>query len=183
MLPSVPLPDEPAVRELCNRLCPGVVPVVLPLVRLAHARPLDCFSAVQRHRRAHGGEAVHGWQLWRWDGLFLEAEFHAVWRARDGRLRDITPKRAPVERSLFLPDPVRSFEGARIPNVRMALSDDPRVAEFIQACEEEWRLAYAGERARQRRFTLSPLEYRALAALQERKRRVAASLGLLAAAE
>ena len=158
-----------------------MIPVRLPLVRLAHARPLDCFESVRRHRRANGGEALHGWQIWQWDGLFIEAEFHAVWRSGDGRLVDITPKRAPVKESLFVPDAVRTFTGTRVDNVRLALIADPLVGDFIATCEEEWRLLYAGPRGRQRNPVLSRTEMLALDGIRRRKRAAAEALGMVEA--
>jgi hypothetical protein len=181
VLPSVPDPAEPVVRDFCDRLCPGMIPVRLPLVRLSHARPLDCFESVRRHRRANGGDPAHGWQIWQWDGLFLEAEFHAVWRAPDGRLVDITPKRAPVKESLFVPDAVRTFTGTRVDNVRMALTPDPRVADFIATCAEEWQLLYAGPRGRQRNPVLSGAERLALDVIRKRQQAAAEALGMVGA--
>lgn len=181
MRPTTPGAADPEVLALCHALVPGADPVRLEVAPVSHAEPLDCFATVRRQVRNLGGEPVYGWQLWEWPGFFLEAEFHAVWRNRAGELRDITPKAEPVSHILFVPDSVRVFSGARVPNVRRALSDDPRVRELLRLFDEEWQLLYHGRRASQRDVSLGPAEALALATIAALKYRLATELGLMLA--
>ena len=181
MRPETPDLRDAAFLSLCRELAPGSVPSWLEVLPAAHAQPLECFEAVRRQVRRHGGAAVYGWQVWLWPALFLEAEFHAAWRSPDGRLHDITPKLLPIARIAFLPDPVRVFAGARIPNVRRALDDDPRVARFLAVCDEEWRLVYGNGRARLRDVPLSLAESIDLHRIAREKEALAIELGLAGA--
>jgi hypothetical protein len=169
----------PELATLCERLVPGAAPPLeLPLAIAPHARPLECFDAVERQVETRGGSACFGWQLWEWPALYLEAEFHAVWRDGEGALHDITPKLMPVPGIRFLPDPARTFAGRRVNNVRVALTDDPLVAAFLEACDEEWRLLNRGPRAALRTRRLSAREHRKLLEIRARMAAYGARLGL-----
>jgi hypothetical protein len=178
MRPVTPDRHSAVFHALCAELVPGMEPVWLDVVPVVHAVPLECFDTVRRQVEAYGGESVFGWQVWEWPGLFLEAEFHAVWRTPDGQLRDITPKPAPVAMIAFLEDPSRRFDRRRVPNLRRATTSDPRVLDFLAACDQEWAIMNRGERASQREFSLRPEEVRQLEAVVLRKHRLAIALGL-----
>ncbi len=164
---------------MCAQLCPAAQPVLLPVRVAAHAKPLACFDAVAQQVATRGGGACYGWQVWEWPGLLLEAEFHAVWRANDGELHDITPKREPVSHILFVADPVRRFNGRRIANEYQPLSPHPAVDGFIRACRDEFELTTRAEHAFQRALVLSPWEQEELRAIVERKLSYARTLGML----
>ena len=178
MRPVTPDRSNAAFRAFCQETSPSAEPVWLDVIPVSHAVPLECFETVRRQVECYGGHAVYGWQAWEWRGLFLEAEFHAVWLTPDGQLRDITPKPAPVAMIAFLPAPDRRFEGRRVPNVRRAITADARVQEFIRLCDEEWTIMNRGERASQRQFTLQPAEVRVLERIVSRKHALGVALGL-----
>jgi hypothetical protein len=130
----------------------------------------DCFPVVERYARDHGGSVCYGWQIWEWPGVMVEAEFHAVWRSPTGELHDITPKQVPVPQVLFLPDPRRKYDGLQVPNVRRSLSSDPRVAAFIESCEDEFEFMNRGERATQHgELQFSAKDAQEFASIQRRK--------------
>ena len=113
-----------------------------------------------------------GWQVWEWPGLYLEAEFHAVWRSPSGQLIDLTPKEMPIHKILFLEDPVRIYGGRRRRNEMQALSPDPAIADFIAACNEAESIVDAGDRALHNGpFDLTDLEKVRYAQLQQQKQR------------
>lgn len=56
---------------------------------------------------ADGGEAVYGWCLWLFPGVWVEAEFHTVWRSSDDELIDVTPKVGGEKAIMFVIDPTR----------------------------------------------------------------------------
>ena len=109
----------------------------------------ECFAAVSAHVKHHGGSVQHGWAFWEWPTVLVEAEFHAVWRRENGSLLDVAPRADSEQRILFLADPIRVFTGVAVDNVRLALRDDPRIAEFIKLAEKKYALLNRGERAHQ----------------------------------
>ena len=133
---------------------------------------MDCFPVVEAYVGAHGGQSVIGWQLWEWPGLYLEAEFHAVWRSPTGQLLDLTPKEIPVHTILFLEDPTRPYGGRRRRNEMFPLSGNPVIAEFIQACNEAESIVDLGERALHTGpIKMTPLEKVRYGQLMQQKQR------------
>jgi hypothetical protein len=65
----------------------------------------------------------------------IEAEFHVVWVDSKGKYRDVTPRDDTETRILFLPDPQRVFDGRLVNNVRVPLSKDSRILEFVQVAD------------------------------------------------
>ena len=139
----------PKLAHFCEQLVAGVTPVWLPVRPASGARAMDCFSVVEARVRAHGGQSVTGWQLWEWPPFYLEAEFHAVWRSPNGQLIDLTPKEIPVHTILFLEDPTRPYGGRRRRNEMCALSGNPVIGDFIEACNEAESIVDLGDRALQ----------------------------------
>ena len=108
----------------------------------------DCFTNVQKLVETYGGATECGWLLWEEPpGLVLSAEFHAVWIDRNGNRREVTPRVLPVERTVFLPDPKREYQGRQVNNVRVALVDDPLVDEFIDWENRRFELMNEGDLA------------------------------------
>lgn len=134
------------VLSLCRELVPDPKPVFIPVTPEPNAKSLDCFPVVTCHAEEHGGSVCYGWQIWETPGFMIEAEFHAIWRDPRGGLHDITPKRLPVTEILFLPDPVKKYDGRQVNNVRRPLSDDPRIKPFFDLCDKEFELLDRGQR-------------------------------------
>lgn len=98
----------------------------------------ECFLNVRKRINVLGGDIQHGWCIWERPGLFIEGEFHGVWKSPNGQLLDVTPKRNGVQRILFVVDPIRTFDETaftRIDNIRMAISDHPSVKRLIETAE------------------------------------------------
>jgi hypothetical protein len=146
---TTPAKITPAIIKLCHELVPDAQPKFLSVNTVPSAEVNVCFPLVESCVRDHGGSVFHGWQIWEWSGVMIEAEFHAVWRSSTGRLHDLTPKKVPVTRVLFLPDPDRQYHGQQVCNVRRSLSSDPLVSYFIKACEDEFEFVNRGELATQ----------------------------------
>ncbi len=120
------------MRALCARLGATAEPAFLPVCTRKDSVLGDCFNDVNRQIAEFGGDAVHGWQLWEWPGILVEAEFHGVWRSPSGELLDVSLKGEGEEVVLFVPDPCRRFNGSRIDNVRHATGKSPHIRTFIQ---------------------------------------------------
>lgn len=145
-----PASNFPQLTDLCRELAgAGVMP------EYVHSQPLEdmpskeCFPIVESHVGVHGGEMVIGWVFWEMPGQYVEAEFHAVWKQPDGSLLDIAPRDEPTQCVLFLPDPLRSYEGRQVNNQRRLIRNDPVIAEFFAACDQEFEFTNRGERAGQ----------------------------------
>lgn len=96
----------------------------------------ECFNNVYRMVKQYGGSMISGWAVWQRGNMLLDAEAHAIWRAPDGKLIDITPHSYNEKRILFLFDSSVCYQGITIPSHRQALTDSPLVAEFIRLYSE-----------------------------------------------
>lgn len=165
-----PTSITPDILDFCAKVVQGSEPVFLPVIPATGAQPNNCFPVVAQHVEQYGGSISHGWQIWEWRGVLVEAEFHAVWRDNVGKLCDITPKIPPTERILFLHDPERVYNGRQVNNVRRALCPFEGVRLFIDACDEEYALLNRGKRAEEHgHVILEGEDLVAMHALQERK--------------
>lgn len=148
--PVTPAVSSQLLIALCQEIVPGsAAPVYIDVQPLDGVPPKECFPIVEEHVSRFGGSSLIGWALWEMPTLFLEAEFHAVWKAPDNSLLDIAPKPEPTQRILFLPDPSRNYRGYQVNNVRRAVSQNADVIAFLQACDEEFEFMNRGIRAKQ----------------------------------
>ena len=81
--------------------------------------------------------------------MFVEAEFHSIWRKPDGSLLDISPKKSATARVFFLPDPMRAYEGRQVNNIRIPVVGDPRLKAYLNTYSAEFELLNRGDRAGQ----------------------------------
>jgi hypothetical protein len=123
---------KPYVLRFCRSVVPDAAPVYVPC-RPESAAPLnECFPLVDRQVASAGGVSVVGWAVWEWPKVFIEAEFHAVWKQPDGSFFDIVPRHLPIPRILFFPDPKRVYVGRQIDNIRLPLCNDKTVKRFCE---------------------------------------------------
>lgn len=137
---------HPAILRLCRRIVrvrevqrKGMLAHV-PVEPAGEARAQHCFLNVASHVETHGGRVRHGWAIWEWPGVLLQAEFHAVWESPEGRKVDITPRAQPEGRILFLSDPERRYHGRRVDSVMEALYTDELVDDYVKLCERCFRV-------------------------------------------
>lgn len=147
--PVTPADQSQELLDFCASISPNLFPVYVDVQPLPGATPDECFPLVKAYAEQWGGESVIGWSIWVFPGMFLEAEFHAVWRDAEGVLVDITPKRTPTDRILFLPDPTKSFVGVQVNNVRLATSASPVLCRYLQTFDEKFAIMNRGERLHQ----------------------------------
>jgi hypothetical protein len=128
---TTPAEITPSVLKFCGQVVPNTLPVWVPVRVEKDSVYSDCFFNVAAKTKVHGGTVQYGWTIWEEPGLWLEAEFHAVWVDPGGEDRvDITPHEG-EDKILFLPDPSRIWQNVVVPNRRFALKDDPLVKEFL----------------------------------------------------
>jgi hypothetical protein len=123
---------KPYVLRFCRSVVTDAAPIYVPCRPLPGAPANDCFPIVERQVASAGGESIFGWSVWEWPKVFIEAEFHAVWKQPDGSLLDIAPKALPIPRVLFIPDPRRVYRGRQIDNVRLPLCKDKAVKRLCE---------------------------------------------------
>lgn len=138
MIPNVRAPRAitPEVRFFCKAIDPSEEPLFVRCDTSPSAVPQHCFDNVAATVAARGGDSQHGWKIREWPGVYLEAEFHAVWRRPDGTLIDVSP--SDDDPILFHLDSKRIYDGVRVPNILRALSGDETVLDFINSCKELW---------------------------------------------
>lgn len=143
------------IKRLSNALGLEREPVLLQVEPVEHALPSECFPNVDTQIEKAGGDKVYGWQLWQSGNLFIEAEFHTVWKDPLGFLHDITPKPNPfVTGILFLVDTNRVYEGRQVNNIRLNLSENRAVDDFIQLNDLKFFIENYGDRATQQELRL-----------------------------
>lgn len=151
------LPTIPSdVKRLLSLLNLTSTPMNVNVIPKKHSIESECFPNVKKQIELEGGHIVYGWQLWQSGNHFIEAEFHAVWKDLQGNFQDITPK--PFNRFpqiLFVIDANRSYEGKQINNVRLNLSGNRLVDQFIQLNDMKFQIENEGDRADQHELTLT----------------------------
>jgi hypothetical protein len=148
MFERTPLIISDKIKELCAKIDKNSKPIFLDVEKLPHSLELDCYENVTKQIAKEGGKVQHGWQIWEWPGIMIEAEFHAVWVDRKGVFHDITPKQIDrINKILFLPDSSRTYEGRQIDNERMPIQDDPLIDEFIDNAHKHFLEMNHGELA------------------------------------
>lgn len=145
----IPAPlDAEYLTAFCQRISPEKPLAVRCQPRLNQTAH-ECFAVVAAAVAAQGGEQVTGWALWTVPGVYVEAEFHAVWRTPAGELLDIArPPQAFTEIS-FLPDPVHRYRGRQIDNIRQALVEDIDVTRFLFLARRRFEILNTGDLAHQ----------------------------------
>lgn len=126
----------PELEQLRKRLNLTGEAIFLPSVPRRDSVPDHCTDDVTRQVAELGGTAVYGWMIWIWPRMMAEATFHAVWRAPDGTLTDISAKHDGEKQILFIPDPSRTYDGNRVETVRIALWNHNLMHDFIRTSDE-----------------------------------------------
>lgn len=126
--------------EFCRGINPNDIPFYVQVVPIEGSLFNECFGNVDKKIAQKGGEKVHGWTVREWKGVFLEAEFHAIWKSPKGAFLDVTPTEEVEVKRLFLPDPGRSFEGDWVNMIRKPLRPDPVITEFFKAFDAKRHL-------------------------------------------
>ena len=124
------------------------IPLFLNVEPEEFSEEFECFPNVKEKISRDGGAEVLGWQIWKTD-ILVEAEFHAVWRSPEGRLKDITPKQPEITKILFLADDEAEYLGVAVDNIRLNITDNRLVEDFVEVAKAIFRLQNKGDRAHQ----------------------------------
>ena len=178
MMRTTRVPDKVTapIRRLCNRVHIASVATFVSVGPEPGGGLCDCFAIVDRKVERAGGSVCYGWTVWFLPGIMVEGEFHAVWRSPDGELLDVTPNPLNSDRILFITDPKRKYEGKQVDNIRVPLSKDPRVREFIELARERFLVMNEGDLAYQ--IGEVAVDGRKLVPIMQRMHQLAQELGI-----
>jgi hypothetical protein len=151
----VPEKIDHRIASLIEEIGVSEEPLYIDVTPEPYAEVKECFSAVNRKVGKDGGSRQLGWQIWQIPDIMIEAEFHAVWKSPKGKLVDITPKSKPINRILFVPDCNSKYDGSQRNNIRLNLSGNRLVDDFIRTSDAIHRLMNKGQRAYMREIDLS----------------------------
>jgi len=151
----VPEKIDHRIASLVEEIGVSEKPLYIDVTPEPYAEVKECFSAVNRKVSRDGGNCQLGWQVWQIPDIMIEAEFHAVWKSPQGTLVDITPKSKPISRILFIPDCNSNYDGAQRNNIRLNVSGNRLVDDFIRTSNAIHNLMNKGQRAYQRECDLS----------------------------
>lgn len=169
-LPRPAIPSIEVAVSFCQTVAPNSSPISVPLQPKPGSPLAECFCIVPEHIATHGGEQLNGWAIWHVDGLFIEAEFHAIWRSPAGELIDLTPRLVPMDSITFLPDPDREYRGRQVDNVRQPLTNDRDVIRYLYLAGRLFKILNQGDLADQYEIDPATLPSRTLKALRELKK-------------
>ena len=144
-----PTLDEAHVLAFCASVVPDSVAYVVQCLPLLGEPFNECFSIVPKQIAAHGGNQLTGWAIWEVPGIYIEAEFHAVWQRPDGQIVDISPRQIYFPCTAFLPDPKRQYVGRQVDNIRQPLVRDNDLVRFLYLCRRRFEIFNQGDLADQ----------------------------------
>lgn len=153
-------PGEPHVESFALDVVPGNLPFQLLSRPLPGAPMNECTQVIAQHVAQHGGRTVLGWALWERPGVFIEAEFHAVWEPPGGEMIDLMPRPRGFSTITFVPDPRLVDDGRNRDNTRKALVRDPDVIRYLFLFRQDFEMLNKGKRVFEREVTLTETEMR-----------------------
>jgi len=122
---------DKSVMDFCAVLCTDSLPVYVPVKPENYSVKLQCFPNVQTKVKNDGGNLIYGWSISEYSRIFLEAQFHGIWKAPSGNLVDITQGEFSHGNILFLEDRHRTYNGMKVPHQRFSLTDPKKVKKLI----------------------------------------------------
>jgi hypothetical protein len=146
---SVPPVDALHVQKFCAEVAKASKPQLI-LSQPRFDRPAnECFPIVEERTAETGGSMAVGWAIWEWPGIFIEAEFHAVWVHPGGILIDLAPRALLTPSILFLTDPSRKYEGRQVDNIRKPLIRDNDLIRYLFTFRRQFEILNEGDLAYQ----------------------------------
>jgi hypothetical protein len=143
--------DDTHVKEFCAEISPHRKPLTVRCAPQNQSPYNECFGLVDEKITESGGKQIIGWAIWEKTGVFIEAEFHAVWETTEGNLLDLNPRPPQfcIESILFVPDANKTYSGRQVDNIRKPLVSDPDVVRFLYLASKRFQLLNRGDRAYQ----------------------------------
>ena len=144
---NVPEKIDKMVLSFCNKINQKQTPLFIKHQPEESNIELECIENVNKKVKEEGGERALGWAIWINHKVFIEAEFHAVYKNPENELINITPiESIKSEKILFLEDPNRRYKGYQINNIRKNISKLKEVDELIKNYNKVFELKNKGSR-------------------------------------
>jgi hypothetical protein len=144
------------VTSFCQSITQDQKPLYIHHEPLPNKPLKECFPIVSEQIATLGGKQISGWFLLEIPGIWLEAEFHAIWERPDGVWVDITPRTLPFSKVLFLPDSKRQYQGVQVESIFYPLTDNHAVVQFIELAKEFFKETNKGDLAFQKHYVSTP---------------------------
>ncbi len=130
---KVTFPEE---EELRNRLGSQVDAIEVPIRSRPESKSSHCYQNVKRQIAQSGGTMICGWKINEVQGLYVEAEYHAIWQSLNGELVDVTPNYNDTNRAIFIPDYSASEPKERVLPIQVAILKHQKMEEFFRLQSE-----------------------------------------------
>ena len=140
-----PIEIDRFVQKLLDKINYEFDPEIIPVVIEPYAKIRNCFQNVDEKIKRDGGNVHYGWAIFKSD-ILCEAERHAVWENADGDLVDITPRELEFKQIMFVSENDFVYKGQLVDNIRINITDNPIVEDFITVCESLEQLYTYGQR-------------------------------------
>lgn len=144
--PLTPCLESNAVKALLKKMNLTSTPQHVTSKPNQNSIENECFSIVDEHITNNKGEKILGWAIWELPGIFIESEFHAVWKSPDGELLDLNPRPLKTEKILFIPDHNLIYDGYQKNNFRLALTNNPIVSKYLASHDNFFEFMNKGDR-------------------------------------
>lgn len=126
--------EDKYVQKILNMIDSEFEPEKVPVIVEPYAKVQNCYINVDEKIKKDGGKVHYGWSIYKTD-ILCEAERHAVWENEDEELIDITPKEIELDEILFVSDNDFIYTGQLVDNIRVNITNNPVVEDFIMLCE------------------------------------------------
>ena len=122
---SSPSPITKGIQKLARQIDAKSETTHVPVEPGEECSLSSSFENVRAVVRRRGGSAQHGWRMREQTAVYVEGEFHAVWRSPEGALLDVTPRTDGLTTILFQPDSPAVWTGEDVEPRRMMLHEKP----------------------------------------------------------
>lgn len=146
LVPLTPCIESESVKALLKKINSESMPFYVRCQPNKLGIENECFPLVDQYVQDHGGERINGWSLWEQPGLYIEAEFHAIWKSPEGNYLDLNYRPHKTENILFLPQPDLLYEGYQRNNIRLPLTNNKNVHDFLKVKDYEYEFRNRGNR-------------------------------------
>lgn len=144
MIPFNPLTVNTHIDKLLDTINSKFDPEIVPIIPESHAIQGNCFVNVNEKVKLDGGAIHYGWAIYQSE-IICEAERHAIWESPEGQYIDITPREIPFKEVMFVFDDLE-YTGQLIDNIRVNVTTNPAVDDYIKLCETLERFYTYGTR-------------------------------------
>ena len=145
-IPLTPVKDAASVKALLKVMNTNLEPVYVKSRPNQTDLQNECFPMVEKYVQENGGERILGWAISELPYLFIQAEFHAVWKSPSGELLDLNPRPLKTENILFLEDSNLVYDGCQKNSIHIPLTNHGVVRELIKVLDKHFEFTNRGER-------------------------------------